>query len=175
MTGWDVSKMRASHSARYTSITALQSSTGYSRVCTEGVLCLILAGLVDPQDGSARLLSTRSARSQPLAELTIPFFPTWQLGKSGRARAIVWATKIHKFCEDPYWPRPSERILAPGGVFASQMRAFSAPLLNTSRWSAAKAQLVEHVIRNDGVTGSNPVCGTRISIPLWGETYPHDR
>src|ERR1700680_3809308 len=26
--------------------------------------------------------------------------------------------------------------------------------------SAAIAQLVEHVIRNDGVTGSNPVCGT---------------
>src|SRR5690606_1229900 len=25
---------------------------------------------------------------------------------------------------------------------------------------AAIAQLVEHVIRNDGVTGSNPVCGT---------------
>src|SRR5438132_6308717 len=27
-------------------------------------------------------------------------------------------------------------------------------------WSAAIAQLVEHVIRNDGVTGSSPVCGT---------------
>src|SRR5216683_1591471 len=83
MTGWDVGKMRASHSARYTSTTALQSSTGYSRVWTEGVLCLILAGLVDPQDGSARPLSKRRARSQPLAELTIPCFPTRQLGKSG--------------------------------------------------------------------------------------------
>ena len=31
-------------------------------------------------------------------------------------------------------------------------------------WSAAIAQLVEHVIRNDGVTGSSPVCGT-ISHP----------
>src|SRR5712671_3668335 len=81
MTGWDVSKMRASHSARYTSTTALQSSAGYSRVWT--VLCLNLAGLVDPQDGSARPLSTRRARSQPLAELTIPCFPTRQLGKSG--------------------------------------------------------------------------------------------
>ncbi len=29
-------------------------------------------------------------------------------------------------------------------------------------WSAAIAQLVEHVIRNDGVTGSSPVCGTSI-------------
>jgi hypothetical protein len=35
MTGWDVSKMRASHPARYTSTTALQSSTGYSRMWTE--------------------------------------------------------------------------------------------------------------------------------------------
>src|SRR6267154_1327315 len=103
MAGWDVSKMRASHSARYTSTTALQSSTGYSRVWTEGVLCLILAGLVDPQDGSARPLSTRRARSQPLAELTIPCFPTRQLGKSGNwespARAIVSTTKIYTFCE----------------------------------------------------------------------------
>src|SRR5882672_6494848 len=79
MTGWDVSKMRASHSARYTSTTALQSSTGYSRVWTEGVLCLILAGLVDPQIDR----HGRRARSQPLAELTIPCFPTRQLGKSG--------------------------------------------------------------------------------------------
>ena len=30
----------------------------------------------------------------------------------------------------------------------------------TPAWSAAIAQLVEHVIRNDGVTGSSPVCGT---------------
>jgi hypothetical protein len=37
--------------------TTLQSSTGYLRVWTEGVLCLILARLVDPQDGSARPLS----------------------------------------------------------------------------------------------------------------------
>jgi hypothetical protein len=27
-------------------------------------------------------------------------------------------------------------------------------------WHAALAQLVEHIIRNDGVTGSNPVSGT---------------
>jgi hypothetical protein len=37
--------------------------------------------------------------------------------------------------------------------------AFS-PVTERSRWSAAIAQLVEHVIRNDGVTGSNPACGT---------------
>jgi hypothetical protein len=37
------------------------------------------------------------------------------------------------------------------------------PHENASKWSAAIAQLVEHVIRNDGVTGSSPVCGTIIS------------
>jgi hypothetical protein len=36
-------------------------------------------------------------------------------------------------------------------------------LLNAPPWSAAIAQLVEHVIRNDGVTGSSPVCGTSLS------------
>jgi hypothetical protein len=40
------------------------------------------------------------------------------------------------------------------------VRAFSAALPEAPAWSAAIAQLVEHVIRNDGVTGSNPVCGT---------------
>ena len=34
------------------------------------------------------------------------------------------------------------------------------PVAERAVWSAAIAQLVEHVIRNDGVTGSNPVCGT---------------
>ena len=32
--------------------------------------------------------------------------------------------------------------------------------LQTQRWYAALAQSVEHIIRNDGVTGSNPVSGT---------------
>jgi hypothetical protein len=34
---------------------------------------------------------------------------------------------------------------------------------------AAIAQSVEHVIRNDGVTGSNPVCGTIFSdlLSIW--------
>ena len=40
-----------------------------------------------------------------------------------------------------------------------QVRAFSG-VAERAAWSAAIAQLVEHVIRNDGVTGSNPVCGT---------------
>jgi hypothetical protein len=38
------------------------------------------------------------------------------------------------------------------GVFGPSPRA--------AFWFAALAQLVEHVIRNDGVTGSSPVCGT---------------
>jgi hypothetical protein len=45
-----------------------------------------------------------------------------------------------------------------------QVQAFSASLPEAPAWSAAIAQLVEHVIRNDGVTGSNPVCGTNKSI-----------
>jgi hypothetical protein len=39
------------------------------------------------------------------------------------------------------------------------VRAFSALAERNARF-AAIAQLVEHVIRNDGVTGSSPVCGT---------------
>ena len=35
-------------------------------------------------------------------------------------------------------------------------------------WFAAIAQLVEHVIRNDGVTGSNPVCGTSYFVKIIG-------
>jgi hypothetical protein len=42
------------------------------------------------------------------------------------------------------------------------VHAFSAPFAECAAWSAAIAQLVEHVIRNDGVTGSNPVCGTNL-------------
>ena len=34
------------------------------------------------------------------------------------------------------------------------------PLVRIRTAAAAIAQLVEHVIRNDGVTGSSPVCGT---------------
>jgi hypothetical protein len=38
--------------------------------------------------------------------------------------------------------------------------AEKALFLKRFQLDAAIAQLVEHVIRNDGVTGSNPVCGT---------------
>ena len=31
---------------------------------------------------------------------------------------------------------------------------------------AAIAQSVEHIIRNDGVAGSNPVCGTSFSLKI---------
>src|SRR5216684_4485001 len=51
-------------------------------------------------------------------------------------------------------------FLAKPGAARYQVRAFSAYLQEAPAWSAAIAQLVEHVIRNDGVTGSNPVCGT---------------
>ena len=69
---------------------------------------------------------------------------------------------------------PSRVFLANRGAARYQVRAFSSepdghgkiPLVaeKTLRtgtdWFAAIAQLVEHVIRNDGVTGSSPVCGT---------------
>ena len=51
-------------------------------------------------------------------------------------------------------------FLAKPGAARYQVQAFSAALLEAPAWFAAIAQLVEHVIRNDGVTGSNPVCGT---------------
>jgi hypothetical protein len=53
-------------------------------------------------------------------------------------------------------------FLAKTGAARYQVRAFSA-VAGRSQWFAAIAQLVEHVIRNDGVTGSNPVCGTILS------------
>ena len=52
-------------------------------------------------------------------------------------------------------------VLAKPDAARYQVQAFSAALLEAPAWSAAIAQLVEHVIRNDGVTGSNPVCGTK--------------
>ena len=36
----------------------------------------------------------------------------------------------------------------------------AAAIAKGPRWIAALAQLVEHIIRNDGVTGSSPVSGT---------------
>jgi hypothetical protein len=51
-------------------------------------------------------------------------------------------------------------VLAKPDAARYQVQAFSASLPEAPAWSAAIAQLVEHVIRNDGVTGSNPVCGT---------------
>src|SRR3954467_6395969 len=50
-------------------------------------------------------------------------------------------------------------FLAKTGRARYQVRAFSSSCRRIAR-SAAIAQLVEHVIRNDGVTGSSPVCGT---------------
>jgi hypothetical protein len=50
-------------------------------------------------------------------------------------------------------------FLAKPGAGRYQVPAFSGNC-RTLAWFAAIAQLVEHVIRNDGVTGSSPVCGT---------------
>jgi hypothetical protein len=55
-------------------------------------------------------------------------------------------------------------FLAKPGAARYQVQAFSALLPEAPARFAAIAQLVEHVIRNDGVTGSNPVCGTSMSL-----------
>jgi hypothetical protein len=47
-------------------------------------------------------------------------------------------------------------------------KAASQPISGTPK-SAAIAQLVEHVIRNDGVGGSNPSCGTTTSPRNWAQ------
>jgi hypothetical protein len=55
----------------------------------------------------------------------------------------------------------------------SGARAFSA-LAGRAAWSAAIAQLVEHVIRNDGVGGSSPSCGTGSRTSYDGFGTPRD-
>jgi hypothetical protein len=64
-------------------------------------------------------------------------------------------------------PRTWSIPLAPG-LLQAQRRVFgcsqssrcAAPKVLLERKKAAIAQSVEHVIRNDGVGGSNPSCGT---------------
>src|SRR6267142_1269420 len=58
--------------------TTLQSSIGYSHVWTEGVVCLILARLVDPQDGSARQLSKGNRAIRRDREHSCPQRVAWR-------------------------------------------------------------------------------------------------
>jgi hypothetical protein len=59
-------------------------------------------------------------------------------------------------------PRKRLLVLAkPPGARYHDAEAFAGRWPDRIVWSAAIAQLVEHVIRNDGVTGSSPVCGTK--------------
>src|SRR6185437_9540784 len=92
--------------------------------------------------------------------------------EAGRIKAVPKRLILPGFC---HAKRPSRRPKTPvnrrrlsckiaprpisgAGVFGTSAgRAF---------WFAAIAQLVEHVIRNDGVTGSSPVCGTSDSTGL---------
>jgi hypothetical protein len=62
-------------------------------------------------------------------------------------------------------PRGAAFLLQSGAVPDIRCGRFQ-PVAQRKAWFAAIAQLVEHVIRNDGVTGSNPVCGTTQSIDL---------
>jgi hypothetical protein len=60
------------------------------------------------------------------------------------------------------WALKKRVFLAKPDAGRYQVPAFSGSC-RTHAWFAAIAQLVEHVIRNDGVTGSSPVCGTDLS------------
>ena len=59
------------------------------------------------------------------------------------------------------WPAAGLRFSCQAGRCPISGAGVFGPVAERAAWSAAIAQLVEHVIRNDGVTGSNPVCGTK--------------
>ena len=60
-------------------------------------------------------------------------------------------------------PRASDMASTPKHrLFPSSANCFPSWAL----FASAIAQLVEHVIRNDGVTGSSPVCGTTSHLVL---------
>jgi hypothetical protein len=62
------------------------------------------------------------------------------------------------------------RVLAKPPAARYQVRDRFRALPGRAAWSAAIAQLVEHVIRNDGVGGSNPSCGTGCSRGVWARS-----
>ena len=89
--------------------------------------------------GARRIRGTTAPRAGPgrrLARLSVP------LGQL-----------IRPFAGIAFFLPKGRCPISGAGVFAPLARA-------ASLWFAAIAQLVEHVIRNDGVTGSSPVCGT---------------
>src|ERR1035437_7804016 len=59
------------------------------------------------------------------------------------------------------WPAAGLRFSCQAGRCPISGAGVFSPVAERAAWSAAIAQLVEHVIRNDWVTGSNPVCGTK--------------
>ena len=92
---------------------------------------------------AGRIRGTNRAAAGPGRRLARIFVPLGRLISAPQGRRF--SCKIA--------PRP----ISGAGVFGR--------LAEARFWFAAIAQLVEHVIRNDGVTGSSPVCGTSLDPP----------
>src|ERR1035437_11205101 len=60
------------------------------------------------------------------------------------------------------WPLAGLRFSCQAGRCPISDAGVFSPVAERAAWSAALAALVEHVIRNDGVTVSNPGCGTSL-------------
>src|SRR6202030_3151738 len=102
-------------------------------------------------------------------------------GAADRAHPIVWGMIFRKTSAHPSGHSPEGMLfrivpqmpalfLANRGRARYQVRTrLEADALGArTAWSAAIAQSVEHVIRNDGVGGSNPSCGTKLTLSRKG-------
>ena len=94
---------------------------------------------IDDEPAGGRIFGTNRPATGPGRRLARIFVPLGQLIRAGQGQRFSCQT---------------------GRCPISGAQRFQAIAERAQRWSAAIAQLVEHVIRNDGVTGSSPVCGT---------------
>src|SRR3954452_23666406 len=91
---------------------------------------------------------------------------------AGEQPVLRVALRLRNSLESADYGSFDDRVfLAKAGGGRYQMRAVVGRVLARVAWSAAIAQLVEHVIRNDGVTGSNPVCGTSLRANRTGRRF----
>jgi hypothetical protein len=84
-----------------------------------------------------------------------------------RARPAAGAVSCRAGAGKPGLPRespPRSAFFLPNPALPDIRCGRFQPVAERAARSAAIAQLVEHVIRNDGVTGSNPVCGTSLLL-----------
>src|SRR4051794_41180251 len=116
---------------------------------------IVMAG----QKREARLLARRPGHPRLLSSSGNTWMPGTSPGMTALQNRSPSAEAKTRPESNPVPPHISVFLAKPGAA-RYQMRAFSALFADRAVWSAAIAQLVEHVIRNDGVTGSSPVCGT---------------